>query len=94
MSKYDTNKLIAHLKVKWAGRPCPMCLVGNWEVQDSIFQIMEFNEGSLVIGGPIVPLVPVTCKNCGNTILLNAIVSGAHVPPPIAPPPGIEGGAK
>ena len=32
MAKFDSSKAIAHLSAKWAGRLCPMCGVGNWNV--------------------------------------------------------------
>ncbi len=81
MAKFDGQLAIAHLQQKWAGRTCPMCLVGNWSVQDSTYQLTEFNEGSLVIGGPVIPVIPVICNNCGNTILVNAITAGVLKPP-------------
>ena len=36
----------------------------------------------MIVGGPIVPLAPVTCNNCGNTILLNALIAGIVDPQP------------
>jgi hypothetical protein len=80
MAKIEAAKLIEHLRGKWAGRPCQMCGVGNWNVNESTFELREFNEGPLVLGGPIMPVVPVTCTNCGNTILVNAVVSGVVKP--------------
>lgn len=53
-----------------------MCGVSNWSVHDSTFQLTEFNQGSIVIGGPVIPIIPVSCTNCGNTILVNAIIAG------------------
>lgn len=88
MAKFDSQKLINHLRQKWSSRPCPMCGGGPWSVQDSTYQLMEFQEGSLAIGGPIVPVIPVICGNCGHTVLVNAIVSG--VVPPSPPPPQEE----
>lgn len=82
MAKLDNEKILAYLRTKWAGRPCQMCGVGSWNVQDSLFQLTEFNEGSVVLGGPVVPILPVVCGNCGNTVLVNALVSGALKPPP------------
>ena len=42
-----------------------------------IYEIREFQGGNFIIGGtPIVPVLPVTCGNCGNTVLVNAIVAG------------------
>ena len=86
MTKIETPKMIEQLQAKWAGRPCQMCQVGDWKVQDATFELREFHEGTLVVGGPIIPVVPVVCANCGNTILVNAIVAGVVKPK--------EGGTK
>lgn len=76
MAKFDASKAIEHLRTKWHGRPCPMCGAGNWNVQDSTYQLLEFNQGGLVIGGPVIPVIPIVCSNCGNTLLVNAITAG------------------
>ncbi len=80
MAKIDGKKIVDHLRVKWAGRPCVMCGVGNWNIQESTYELREFNEGNMVIGGPIIPVIPVVCTNCGNTILVNAIVAKVIIP--------------
>lgn len=87
MSTYDDQKLIEHLRTKWANKPCPMCNVGPWTIQDRIFQLLEFHPGAnLVLGaGPIIPVIPVTCANCGFTAMVNAVVSKA-LPPETRPP--------
>jgi hypothetical protein len=76
MATFDTQHILSFLGDKWRGRPCQMCGVGKWNVQESTFQLTEFNQGSMVIGGPVIPVVPVTCDNCGNTVLVNAILTG------------------
>jgi len=85
MSKIDTQKMIAHLNSKWHGKPCPMCGSGPWNVQDSSFQLTEFNQGGMIIGGPLIPVVPVVCANCGNTVLVNGIVAHVVDVPPAKP---------
>jgi len=81
MDKKDSEKIISFLNEKWQGRPCPMCHVGKWSVQDKVFELREFHGGGLVIGGtPIIPIIPVTCGNCGNTIFINAIMTGVVEP--------------
>ena len=80
MAKVDDKKAIAHLRAKWGERACPMCGVGNWSVNESTFQLTEFNQGSIIIGGPVVPVLPVICMNCGNTVLINAITAGLVIP--------------
>ena len=78
MAKFDSEQFLNHLKEKWKGQPCPLCSVGNWSVTDSVYELREFHGGNVVIGGgPVVPVVPVTCSNCGNTIMVNALLSGA-----------------
>jgi hypothetical protein len=84
MAKFDSKKFINHLQEKWKARPCPMCGSGPWNIQDSTYQLMEFTEGVLRIGGPVIPVVPVICANCGHTVLVNAIISGVVQPSPEA----------
>ena len=79
MKKPNSQEIIDFLNDKWNGTPCPMCRKGEWSVTDKVFELREFHEGNLVIGGPgtpIVPVIPVTCKNCGNTVLINPMVVG------------------
>lgn len=85
MSSFDTEKFIAFIGQKWEGRSCPMCGKGPWTVQDKVFQLSEYHGGSLVVGGPLIPLVPVTCTNCGYTVVVNAILSGAISSPTSTP---------
>lgn len=81
MASFDSNKIINHLNEKWQGRPCPMCGKGKWSVNDKIFELREFNEGNLIVGGgPIIPVIPIICESCGNTILINAIVTKSVIP--------------
>ncbi len=77
MSDNNAEKTIQWLVQKWGDRPCPMCGEMSWQVDTRIYQLMEFAKGNFVVGGPVIPLIPVTCKNCGNTVLLNALVCGA-----------------
>ncbi len=81
MGNFDVQKFIEHLKEKWAGRPCQMCGGANWNVQRTVFEIREFDKGSLTVGGPVIPVVPVVCNNCGNTVMVNAIISKVLPPP-------------
>lgn len=81
--KIDAAKVIAFLNEKWQGRPCPLCGNHKWAVQEAAFELRQFHGGNFVLGGgAIIPLVPVTCENCGYTALVNAIkvgvVSGAN----------------
>lgn len=58
-----------------------MCEVDDWSVQDKAFEVREFYHGDLVVGrGVVIPVIPVVCQNCGNTVLVNAIVAGVVEP--------------
>jgi len=78
----DRAKLIEILQSKWNDRPCPLCGSGPWMVQDKTFQVMEYTEAGLFLGGPILPVVPVICGNCGYTAFVSPIVAGAMPPFP------------
>jgi hypothetical protein len=52
---------------------CAVCGSNNWQI-DAVFELRRFHGGSLVVGGdPILPVFPVTCNVCGNTVLINAV---------------------
>jgi hypothetical protein len=76
MADIKTDAVIAFLNSKWGNRSCPMCSKGPWSVQDRVFQLNEFHQGNLVVGGPLIPVIPVSCGNCGHTVLVNAIIAG------------------
>jgi hypothetical protein len=59
-------------------RKCSVCMEKQWNISDTIFELREFNSGSIVIGGDsrIYPVITLTCAHCGNTIFLNAISLG------------------
>jgi hypothetical protein len=80
-ANFNSEALIKHLSEKWAGRKCSQCGVESWQIQESLFELRQFSGGGLTVGGPVMPVVPVTCANCGNTVLLNAIVAGVMPKP-------------
>lgn len=77
-TRVDVNKVIEWLNSKWQGaKTCPICRENKWIVSDKTVELHFFNPGGLVIGGPVIPLVVVTCNNCGHTLLFNALKVGA-----------------
>ena len=51
----------------------------TWTEKEAFKKLREFNNGNFVLGGPnsaITPVIPVTCANCGNTIMINALAAG------------------
>lgn len=55
---------------------CPVCGTHQWNVNDLIIESREFVGGDLTLGGIIMPFIPLTCRNCGNTLFLNAVQLG------------------
>ena len=77
MEETQRNRLIQHLEQKWKEKSCPLCGESAWNVPEETYELREFHGGGLVVGPvPIVPVLPVTCSNCGNTVLINGIVAG------------------
>lgn len=77
--KIDSQKVINFLNERWKGVLCPYCHGNEWNVQDKVFEVREFNNGDMYVGGPnaaIVPIIPVTCSKCGHTVLVNALIAG------------------
>ena len=78
MKKIDTQEIIDFIHDRWRNSLCPMCGGDEWSISDKVFELREFNEGNIVLGGPnsaITPVIPVTCRNCGNTVFINALVA-------------------
>lgn len=80
MTIQSSEAALVFLQKKWGNKACPMCGTGQWAVQDNVYQLTEYHSGNVVLGGPIVPVIPVSCANCGNTVLVNAIIAGAVKP--------------
>ena len=57
---------------------CPLCGKKQWILNEAIIETREFEQGGLFIGGnsSIMPFVTLTCRNCANTLFLNAIQLG------------------
>lgn len=63
---------------KWI-HGCPMCGGRHWSVDEKIIMTpIQLNaDRSYKFDGKIVPIVPVMCVNCGNTVLINPLVVDA-----------------
>lgn len=75
----SSDKTIEYLQRKWGSAGCPMCGGNEWNVSEKIFELREFSAGKRMVGesnGAILPVVPVICNNCGNTMFINALFIG------------------
>jgi hypothetical protein len=84
--------LVEFLNSKWrGGKTCPVCGTNTWNIESQLAELRFLSVGAFVIGAPVIPLVVVTCNNCGNTVLINAIKAGWQPPAPVQAEP-VQGG--
>jgi len=57
---------------------CSVCGLPHFVIIDKLYELREFNDGNLIVGGDssILPLVIISCMNCGNLITMSAIKLG------------------
>jgi hypothetical protein len=73
------KEILAKILEKTKGQlgVCPICRNPQWTLNDGIVSlIVQENVHHMVIGGPTLPCVSMTCVNCGNTQLLNLLILG------------------
>ena len=74
-------KLIKHLEEKWGEKACPMCHAGEWAISDNVYGLQEANSfKKQKLKRASMPLMALTCDNCGYTILVNTIAAGITPP--------------
>lgn len=84
LNESQHQKLLTHVQTKWkAPATCPVCKSNDWEVPKEVYELREFHGGGMVLGGAssIIPITPVTCKVCGNTVLINPLIAGIKLNP-------------
>ena len=71
--KIDENKLLQTVNSKWRVAQCPMCGNNGLGLDPTIYELREFNNGDIIMGGDqtLVPLIRVSCSKCGYTMLGN-----------------------
>ncbi|MBU0460040.1 MAG: hypothetical protein KJ597_01025 [Nanoarchaeota archaeon] len=84
LSKEKTEEIVKKIeeainrKTGQTGFKCPICTNDKFSLAGGFTNdfLMDRLGGGLVIGGPVLPSVPIVCTNCGNTFFLNARVLG------------------
>ena len=76
LTQEEKEKAQAWLKERWKNWACPYSGHTNWELGEFVVQAVRFTGGGLSVGGPVYPLLVLTCSGCGNTIFVNAIKAG------------------
>lgn len=80
MVKVDADKFLKVIAEKWTNKRCPMCGKNEWVVEGSVVTPLFIGEdGGIQLGGKYIPLVPVTCANCGYTVMVNPKVNNTLI---------------
>jgi len=73
--------VLERLNQRWpAPRKCPLCAQNGPWAFGSLCELREYHGWIEVRGGPITPLLSVSCASCGGTQLFNAIQLGVVDP--------------
>jgi hypothetical protein len=71
----DGQKIIEWLRAKgFSYRPCPVCGETGWDVGEVVHRDPAEPRRRM-------PVVPVSCRNCGHTLLFLAGPIGIELPP-------------
>ena len=76
LSKEQQEKLSNKINEVLKKPGCEVCDSPNWGTMDRLYEIREFDKGAILMGGGIIPLAVIQCRNCGYMRLLNAITIG------------------
>lgn len=74
MIKVNSEKLQQELSKKLIR--CPICGHNHFVLDNNIVSPMNINDGNINLGQYLLPLVPVTCSNCGHVMFFNLKVLG------------------
>lgn len=80
ISPEHQERILARIQERAPGMGvCPICRSPEWRVQNAGYVVLTLQDNMAAFrigGGPSMPMVTITCQNCGNTQLLNMIVLG------------------
>jgi hypothetical protein len=96
-ARIDEERWQAWAKKHWRHGPCPVCKAQQWGRGQAIGQIQDLDSKSAGTQ-PVYPLLPINCRVCGYTVLINPIYAGImdggketpEAPPGEATPRGEE----
>ena len=74
--RVDMDQAKAWIDEHWTGqKTCPICNSTGWFMGDVVGEVREMHPNNL-ISGSFYPLIVISCRTCGYTLLFNAMVGG------------------
>ena len=84
LTEEQARKIISHITKASGGKSivCPICGHNQWELNNVVTEMREFQNGNFVLGpdSAIMPFVSLSCNKCSHTLFLNAISVGVVSP--------------
>ena len=71
MDKKRADRVAQHINEKWKDKDCLLCGENQWGLADVRLSCLDRPDHGL-------PLIAVTCGNCGNTVLISAVAAGVY----------------
>ena len=74
--KIESEKAQEWFNKNWQGsKLCPICENKQWQLVEEFVEIRNYNPNPDGQAG-VYPSALIVCVNCGNTLIINAIVAG------------------
>lgn len=74
------HRLLKFTRARWKSPSCQLCAANEWAVDGIVAITVEHRPNSFeaVMGAAkqTLPCAAFTCRNCGNTVLVNLIIAG------------------
>lgn len=78
MNVLNQEKFLNEMNSRWLNKNCQLCGKNNWNIERNMVTVNRIGDnGEIQLGGTIMPLVAMTCMNCGNVVFVNPLVCGA-----------------
>jgi len=72
------KEIVKHIRKNWLHEAsCPLCGQHDWSVQHDVYELVKRTENGSARDESVMPVIPVICKKCGNTVLVNGDIAGA-----------------
>lgn len=86
MKGFDREEFLNFINQKWKGdKNCPLCGVNSWNIGPVVAPNL-LQDGGVVFGAGMIPMVPVVCESCGYMLFFNPAVTQLIKNDPPKPP--------